>query len=198
MDDPNLELGGASEGAEDLELELTAEEASAQGGDPLDEISDPIARADAKKWRAIARRKEKAPAPKVDAVLPKAAEPVVSEGKFLTKADFYKSNERKAILAAQVDPEIKANWSEISALFSSRRGKETAEDISADISDAIILFKAHNPEKIQNDTVAQLTETSVVKTGGGLAPKTTAKTPDLPNLHTPTQPKDWYKKKELA
>lgn len=193
MDDQTLE-GGDGEEALDLELELeeaSEEETQGPGSDPLDDIKDPVARAEAKKYRAIARRNTKeVPEAKVPAA------PASSE--FLTKADFYKTNERVAIKAATADPEVKANWAEIVPFYTPRRGKETTEDIAEDIQDAITLYKARNPEVVTDDSKNTLTETAVVKTGGGPIDKVTAKTPDLPGFKLPIQADAWYPKKPGA
>ena len=84
MDDQTPELDGSSEGLDTLELEpeVTPEEKPTElSGDPLDDIKDETARAEAKKNRAIARRLEKEP---------KVETPVVPATEFLTKADFFK------------------------------------------------------------------------------------------------------------
>lgn len=190
MDDQIPELDGTSEQVLELELEPTATEKTAQGGDPLDEISDPAVRSEAKKHRAIARRLEKKPEAEKPAVV------TAPSTEFVTKADFQKTNERKAIKDAVSDPEVKANWSEIIPFYTPRRGKETPEDISEDIKDAITLWKARNPE-VQTDTsAADLTTTAVVKTGGSGPAKTAPKAADPPNFKLPVQPKDWYQKKD--
>jgi hypothetical protein len=70
MSDQNHGNGSASEEVDVLELEPLDTEKSAQGGDPLDDIQDPVAKAEAKKNRAIARRVARKgkdePAPKGD------------------------------------------------------------------------------------------------------------------------------------
>ena len=187
---------GAGEGAEDLELEpeITPEgEPEFPGGDPLDAIQDEGARAEAKKHRAIARRVEK-DGKKPDEVKPVKVKPVVPPSEFLTKADFHKANERKAVREATADTEVKANWNEIIPFYTPRRGKETPEDILEDIKDAVTLYRAHNPVVGKDDSADQLTTTPVVKTGGGVADKGT-KTPEPSNFKLPSQPKDWYTKK---
>lgn len=190
MDDPNLENDGSSEGLDTLELEpeVTPEEKPTElSGDPLDDIKDETARAEAKKNRAIARRLEKEP---------KVETPVVPATEFLTKADFFKSNERKAIREITADAEIKAVWNEIIPFYTPRRGKETPEDIKEDILDAITLYKARNPDApLKDDSADQLTTTSVVKTGGGTVEKGTKKIPEPPNFKLPSQPSGWYPKK---
>lgn len=200
MADPNPGLDGASEGAEDLELEPgestlpeNGESGTKEpGGDPLDDIKDEVARAEAKKHRSIARRVDGKEKPEHK---PEEQKPTVSSQEFLTKADFYKANERKAIKQAIADPEIKAHWAEIIPFFSSRHGKETPEDILEDIQDAITLYKVRNPKTETDDSALDLTATPVVKTGGGIGDKKQIpKVKDPPNFKLPSQPKDWYKK----
>lgn len=190
MDDQTPELEGASGGAEDLELELEVipKEPS---GDPLDNIQDETARAEAKKWRSIARRSEK----EKSEVKPIETKTNASSTEFLTKADFHKANERKAILQTMEDPEIKAHWKEIVPFYTPRRGKETPEDISEDIKDAIILYKARNPVVDVDDSANALSASTVVKSGGGKSDAQIPKVKDPPNFKLPTQPKDWYQMK---
>lgn len=54
MDDPNQGQGGAGGAVEPTAPVVTPE----PNGDPLDDIKDPVARAEAKKFRAIARRQD--------------------------------------------------------------------------------------------------------------------------------------------
>lgn len=202
MDDQNPGVDGAGEGAEDLELEPSTpedeqtlepkEDAGLSGKDPLDDIQDPAARAEAKKWRAIARRRDedKNPDPK-----PEAA-PSASSQEFVTKADFHKANERKAILEVQKDPEIKAKFQDILGYYTPRRGKETADDIIEDIKDAVILYRARNPEQVADDSALTLSASSVIKAGGsGVSGKEPPKPKDPPNFRLPTKPQEWYTKK---
>lgn len=192
MDDHTPELDGTGEQLEELELEPEVTEPTELGGDPLDEISDETARAEAKKHRAIARRLEKKEETPI--VTPEVKAPAPSE--FLTRVEFFKSNERKATLAAKADPEVKAHWNEIIPFFTSRRGKETPEDIAEDIQDAITLWKARNPIVPEKDnSVDKLTVTPVVKSGGGGSDKITPKPKDPPNFKLPNNPSDWYTKK---
>ncbi len=188
MDEQIPALEVASEEAEVLELTPAEETPKEEGGDPLDKIENEVARAEAKKWRAIAKRiekKEVTPATPVAEVKPAAQE-------FLTKADFYKVNERTAIKEVTKDPEVKANWSAIVPFFVSRRGKETSEDIMEDIQDAITIFNARNVKTAKDDSARDLTTTPVVKSGGGT---NKAPTPAPSNFKLPAQPNTWYAKK---
>lgn len=190
MDDQTPELDGASEEALELELEPVAIPPKEPSSDPLDEITDEVVRSEAKKHRAIARRLEKEP----KQVVPVVTTPPVNE--YLTKADFFKSNERKAIREITADAEIKASWNDIIPFYTPRRGKETPEDIKEDIQDAITLYKARHPDApVKDDSINQLTATPVVKTGGGSVVKATHQLSDPPNFKLPAKPSEWYGKK---
>lgn len=211
MVDHNPEVDSASEGAEDLELEpsITPEgdDDKEPGVDPLDDIQDPKAREEAKKHRAIARRTAK-PEEKKEVKTPVATAPAQE---YVTKKDFHKSNERKAMRIATVEsgitnskgevimpPEdVKAHWNEILPFYTPRRGKETEADILEDIRDAVTVYRDRNPVVEEDDTARVLTETPVVKPGGESKVKTPKK-PDakLPGFNLPAQPKDWYSKPE--
>ncbi len=192
-DDQTLE-SGAGGSAEELELAPKEETLDESGGDPLDDIQDSAARDLAKKHRAIARRQEKKEI--TPEVKPEVKPVATVQGEFLTKADFYKSNERKAVREATADAEVKANWSEIVKFYSPRHGKETAEDIKEDIQDAITLFNSRNAKTTKDESANVLTTNTVVKTGGGPIGKSTASTPTPPNFKLPAQPSDWYGKKK--
>lgn len=190
---------------EDQALESGAEEAldlteTPQGeppvNDPFDSIEDEGVRAEAKKFRAIARRKEKSVAqPKEET--PKEEKPETPKSEFLTKEDFFKSNEKKAIKEATADPEVKANWAKIVPFFASRRGRETPEDILEDIKDAITLYKARNPETEQKvDPAAPLKETTAPVGAGGGVKKKEASPQTPPGYQPPSTPKTWYPPKQ--
>lgn len=197
MADPNPELGSGGELPDELELEtgkegehVAAPEDLIQGVDPLDDIKDEGKRAEAKKHRAIARRTGKVPEP----VVPKVETPTPEAPKqeFVTKQEFQKANEKKAITEAIADPTVKANWAEIAPLYVPRHGRETSEDIAKDIKDAIILFNGRNTAEPVDDSKRDLTVTPAIIPGGGPIVKNAPKLPALPNYHLPTQPKDWY------
>jgi len=181
------ELEGAGEGAEDLELE--GGENQPTGADPLDDIQDEAARAEAKKARAISRRLAKKEPKVEEPVTPKADE-------FLTRKDFQKANEKKAISQVTTDPEIKAIFDKIVPFYVSRRGQDTTEDIVEDLNDAITIYKARNPVVEEDESARVLTASPVAKTSGAPAVKTEKETPTPPNFKLPTQPTEWYPKKE--
>jgi len=66
---------------------------------------------------------------------------------FLTRKDLIKRDERTAINKACDDPIVDENWNEIMAHYTPKRGKDSAEDILADIKDAKEMWLALNPQK---------------------------------------------------
>ena len=207
--DDNL-LEGDDSTPEEQELELESEEDSDKG-DPLDEIQDTeVLRAEAKKFRSIAQRQVKKPEPKkVEDALP---------SEFLKKSDYELDNQKKAIFLvtgkAELNPkvmgvdsqedlvkiqeDIAENWEQIRQFYSSRRGKGTPESIVEDIKDAYVVFNSRRPaKKEEGKNTTGLIETKTIPTGqtpsGG---RTQTSTKEPPGFSMPTQPKDWYPKKE--
>lgn len=214
-------LEGGAGGSEDLNLgQDTTPPAAGSGGagggtgsDPLDDIKDPKARDEAKKHRAIARRHDGGgdtpPAPK-PAAEDKPQTPAQPQGGgFLTVKDFEKSNEKKAIRIATVDKgvigpdgqviataeEIKENWNGIVSGFTSRRGKQTPEDILEDITDAVILWRGRNPKKPESDDSGRVLSHTAGGGSGGGKPAPKSATPAPSGLQMPVKPQDWFPKK---
>jgi hypothetical protein len=78
----------------------------------------------------------------------------------LTKTDFHKINEKKAIDAFIKDnPEVDSKWSDFISFYRDSSGRNTVEDIVNDLDDAKTLFLKHNPAKEEEDnqTKAELT-----------------------------------------
>ena len=208
--------GKPTEEGKELELEDTPEaevktteksetkEKEEPQSDPLDEVEDiEELRGKAKGYRSAAQKAKKPPEPKEE----EADE--APESGFLTKKDFYKANEKKAIHAlTRVEDsdsdEVKAdkayiteNWDQIRTFYSARKGKETTEDIQDDLGDAVMLFKSKNPPK-EDDGSSELSETTG---GGGGSKKAPAeeKAEEPPAYKLPIQPVDkdgnvqWYK-----
>lgn len=171
--------------------------------DPLDALKDDPDQLlkEAKKYRAISQRKKDTPKEEKPEKAP--------ESGYLTKADFFKSNEKKAVrLATTISPddsdEIKAikkdiadNKDDIFSLYVSRNGKETPEDIVEDIFDAHFLYRKKNPIQESSDGGAELTKSPVVK--GGSAPKVEKPadtTSNDPRFQRFKSPEEWYPKKD--
>lgn len=165
---------------------------TARATDPLDAITDPEAlRHEAKKYRGIASRSSK-DEPGVTVVEDDNDEPEPTQSDYMTKRDFYRVNEKKAIAAVTADPEIAANFDGIKAFYTPRRGKDTPEEIVEDIKDAYILWKARNPKAPANPS-ATLTTTSVPQPGG-LGVTTAAPEESDPRFRTASSPSEWYRK----
>ena len=69
---------------------------------------------------------------------------------FLSKKDFYKSNEREAIEEACKNPAVEKHWDKIILSYSGKRGKATVKDIVEDINDSISIFKDRNPDLVKD------------------------------------------------
>ena len=78
-----------------------------------------------------------------------AKEPKDSDA--LTKADFYKVNERQAIASACKDPEVDTHWEEVIKYYNPKRGKSTVDDIVADIDDALTIYQKHHKSEEGGD-----------------------------------------------
>lgn len=189
----------------DLELEEGTEpegEEPESKNDPLDEIEDvEELRKRAKGYRTERNRLKNKPEEK-----PKEPETEEPKGDFLSRKDFYKSNERKAILSLTraVDSDsdevkeqksfIADNWEQIRSLYTPRSGKDTPEDIAEDIQDAVTLYKVKNPPK-EDGKSEELSST----TGGGTpssTPKGEKERKEPPRFKLPVQPDNWYEPKK--
>jgi hypothetical protein len=181
---PDAEQGEQEEAGTLPDNESEEEEESDNKGDPLDAISDVEAlRSEAKKYRGIATRKGKSPVPHQES----------TETPYLTKKDFYLSNEKKAINEVKAqDKDIEANFDAIKSFYVPRRGKDTPEDIREDLKDAFILWKARQAPTA-NDPSALATMT--VTRPSGQAPASTASTDSDPRFQTAARPENWYSKK---
>ncbi len=217
----NLEAQPAQETGEDRTLETPQgdEADGTQGVDPLDLITDPKELAkEAKKYRAIANRKpgttppDEAPAvdtPVAPAVTPAA--PATGE-EFLSKRDFERSNERKAInsittildtddeATRNLKKEIDANWDSIKVRYVPRHGRQTPEDIQEDILDAHATWRRKAPAPVadpQGDAARALTTSPVVRPGSTRpAPPQATNTENDPRYKGNPTPKEWYTKRQ--
>ena len=208
----NLEAEPALETEEDRTLDAPADGDDAQGIDPLDQITDPEAlRAEAKKQRGIAARLAKGPKEEEPAA-PVVVTPAPVASEFLTKKDFERSNQKKAIRIATTPSdtddeatqaakeEIEANWDQVRIHYSGRRGKDTPEDIVEDLLDAHAVWKRKNGSKAadpQGDATRALAPTAVTRPGGSSrAPAPASGDDSDPRFNKASQPDQWYKKKK--
>ena len=181
------------------ELELDDDSQESTPSDPLDGIDDiEELRKRAKGYRAASRRKPKEEPEEVE-------EAEETQSDFLTRKDFYKSNERKAIhsltrVESTDSDEVKAqkqfisdNWDHIKTLYTPRSGKDTPEDILDDLKDAVTLYAAKNPP--QQESNAEVLSTTVA-TGAPSRPQRAETKAEPPRFKMPVQPDEWYPKKE--
>lgn len=215
-DEENQEVNLDEENNQDAP-EAPAEEAPADG-DPLDSIQDENALkviasqygvskdeidsaedregllALTKKGRAMSTRKDRK---KETPAEEPTKEPKKDDNPYLTKEDFHKSNEKKALRIAKDsdNPELQAiveNWDDSIDFYVPRNGKETAEDILEDMKDAYAVFLRHNPPKEEEANANDLTK----------QPKTRSQSPKHEGkersrtIPKATSPQDWYKKED--
>ena len=112
---------------------------------------------------------------------------------FVTKKDYQKQIEKSAIKEASKDPETDENWESIMEYYVSRHGKETVEDILADIEVAKKTWKAQQPPKtlVQDDTKkveSELASDTGLSKGKDKSPKPEKKS-ILPKKE---KMEDWY------
>lgn len=81
----------------------------------------------------------------------KKTEEPKKESQFLTREDYFKSNDSKAIQEACKEQEIEQNWDEIMKHFRRTRSRDTAENILEDIKDAHIIWKQRNGKSDNDD-----------------------------------------------
>ena len=115
---------------------------------------------------------------------------------FVTKKDFSKNIEKSAIKEAQKDSEVDENWDSIMEFYQPRHGKDTVDDILADIQTAKKVWKAEHPsapatDKGEGDTkvVADLAADKGLGEGKEKKPESEKKSILKQNK---TSMKEWY------
>lgn len=122
-----------------------------------------------------------------------------SEDTPMTKKDFYKVNERKAINKfVEEHPEVEENWDDFVKYYPGKRGKETEEDILKDLDDAKTLFdKYHSDSDEDDDKSKRASLSSETTTPKASKKKRKSKKKSGKDLFPEkTPPKEWYKKEE--
>ena len=120
---------------------------------------------------------------------------------FVTKKDFAKNIEKSAIKEAQKDSETDENWDAIMEFYQPRHGKDTVDDILADIQTAKKVWKSENPSapKVDKkpdgdaDTISDLATDKGI--GEGKDKKPTTEKKSILNKNKKTTMQDWYPKK---
>lgn len=216
----DLETRPEQETGEERTLEADANNGDSQGIDPLDLITDPEQlRGEAKKQRAIAARLAKGDNKDEEAavVVPPAkveAPAAPTQGEYLSRKDFEKSNEKKAIRLATTPSdtddeatqaakkEVNENWEGVRLYYTPRRGKDTPEDIAEDILDAHAAWKrkkGNKPADAHTETAREITRTPNARPSGSPQPAKVAADTDTetdPRFKQAKKPSDWYKKKD--
>lgn len=126
------------------------------------------------------------------------------DSEFVSKKDFFKSNERLAIKrATTVSPddskslalikrEIDENWDEIKTYYVGKSGKNTVDDIYEDILDGHATWRRRNPKKESDKSNEKVAELSRERGVGARTPEQRRKKQGFQLLKSSTSPKDWY------
>ena len=156
--------------------------------DPFDKIEDENVRAEAKKFRGIAQRKDK---PKADPEI-KPTDTKDLENKFVTKEDLAKRVTSEA--KAKAPAEVLENWDELMKIPLGGVDPLDADSIVENMSQRLVIFNSTKGAKDKKVDTTDLTSTKANGTGTGKAPdaKTEVK---LPGYGLPAQPDSWYPKK---
>lgn len=193
----NLELPPETT-KEEVEQTPTPEEKESilpDSTDPLDKLSEEELRAEAKKYRAIAGRKDKKPEPK---------EVKKEEVPFLTKADFYRSNQVRGIELATTEDvsdtddtkskkaQIKDNLDIVKKYYVSRRGQDTPESVKKDLFTALAAAIAEEEIKVEKPDPSAEAQTIGAK-GATVKSKPQVKEDTDPRFSKPKQIDEWYK-----
>lgn len=135
--------------------------------------------------------------PKLKA-LKKAILPEKEKSEFLTKSEYRKGIERRAIKIACADPDINDNWDKIMEYYVAAHGKETIEDIVTDIERAHRLFRVDVPVKKDDDGDKKTTMKIAVEETKPLGKSEPLKGKEVRKRILPkrTPVQEWYGKEE--
>jgi hypothetical protein len=112
----------------------------------------------------------------------------------LTRNEFQKINERKAIQEACKDQEVDKNWAQIVKFYRPDSGRETPEAILADINVAIEHWRVKNPKKDEDTEDKETTANLASEKGKPEGEQGKGKKPEPKKLFpTQTPVKEWYK-----
>lgn len=126
------------------------------------------------------------------------------EGKYLSRQDFHKANEKVAIdkfVKDNPDMADKANWANLVRYYSGKSGKDTVDGIYRDLDDAKTLFDKYTEKKEEDgkedkDLKKTLSTETNLSSGGskGKGKSSTTETGGILKKGTPV--KDWYPKED--
>lgn len=174
------------EETEEEEESESEEESSSTTNDPLDAITDPEARAEAKRLRAIHRRQERKDKVKVEEKEP------ITPSNFATKDDLKLMATNAA--KEKVAPEVKELWDELVAIPLGGFDPMSAESIASNMQKRFNLYKLEHPDETEDPT-KKLTVSQDTGVKGGVKGKDSTHAPqiNLPGYKEPVPPSEWYK-----
>jgi len=123
--------------------------------------------------------------------------PVPQKGEFLTRSEYNKGIEKRAIANACQDSDVNDNWGKVMDYYVPKHGKDTVEGIMADVKRAYNLFRLENPlspEDVERKATADLAAEKGKPAGklDSVGKKVRRKS----ILPKPTPIEEWYGKKE--
>lgn len=182
--DHNPELEGAEEALDLNDTDNNETEDSSvsnTNSDPLDAIQDPVAREEAKKHRAIARRLEKEKGDdKISAPTPSNIA-TKDDLKTLVMADAKK----------MVSPAVAEVWDELKAIPLSGFDSMNAESVATNMIERYNIYLSRNPspDNSVNDLSVSL---RIPMSKGGNTQSNQKKSAELPGYREPIKPDQWY------
>lgn len=177
---------GEPESATLQETEEVVEESSVEEPTLPAEPEPTHAENDAEYWKQQAKKNER--------LLKKLqsqteAQPVRNE--FVTKAEFYKANETKAIQEVQAEnPEFKEHWKDIVGYFPNNADRSTPETVKEALYDAHALWKRRQASSETQDTSVKAKLASSTGKGGSSPNATPEQRKKI--LQKPASIDEWY------
>lgn len=186
---PEDDVQNPGEGGEGESLEPTEPETTPEGqpegedrepsDDPLDDIKDPKARAEAKRDRAIARRKagkDETPNP-----------PAPSQPSYVTKDDLsvFVTSQAKQLAS----DEVREHWDELMSIDLGGYDARDPQSIAQNMSDRLVIYKSRQVSKVDTRSLT----TSTARGSAGKTPHKTDSKPIVPRIkNVDEQAKELY------
>ena len=190
----NFNNAGEAEDPEEVEEEVESDdntETPPTTNDPYDAITDPEARAEAKRLRAIHNRQERKERERQEGEEKAKDEAPSNPANYATKDDLKLMATNAA--KEKVAPEVKELWDELVAIPLGGFYPLSAESIAANMNKRFNLYKLEHPDA-SDDPTKVFTSSPDVSIKGGDKGGTKGKEPEvkLPGYKEPIPPSQWY------
>lgn len=113
----------------------------------------------------------------------------------LTKQDFHKINEQKAIAKFIKDnPQVEGEWPKFVSFYRDIRGKNDSESIYQDLDDALTIYQKHNPKEAKEDDKQTRSDLSSESSLSSSPQKDSGEKPQKKSIiPKKSRPSEWYK-----